>query len=485
MQTDISVFQDLNNGFFGVVEKGKSIKALEKTGNSAVEEGAFLSAFTGLLNRHGEDIKMLDEALIKDEPNDFEINENETGASDYVFSVSGFSELEISVTDQPEKTDFSGNKTELTDKIESVRIESVKIESVKNFESVDITDSKSGFLITPSDVEDTDLAIKNNGAQADRIKLGKIGTDTTDTSEKTNIKIINKPPELLHLKNGYEISPGEKVLPETSGQPQAAAGTGVVKKDMANQDQIIKKDDLTFLQKKETPFAEFDQRFGDQSGSREAFNRKELFSKLESKAPAQNGFNKAPLQVQEGCGANFTSGASPKIAEPVFTQIEDLKNKDLNISKIQVGGENKDTAHIAFKSHFSEQSAGAVKGDEPAQKPAAAEVVSQIIDKAALTLRKGQNEMRISLKPDSLGRLNLKIVTDNHHVMVKIMADNPYVKELIEHNLHHLKAELGSQGLQIDKFDVFVADDSYRNGEREGNNQFFKMKNRKNAGRNS
>ncbi|MBL0732504.1 MAG: hypothetical protein JJW03_06610, partial [Desulfosarcina sp.] len=194
MQTDISVFQDLNNGFFGVAENGKSIKAVEKTGNSAAEGGAFFSAFTGLLNRHDEDIKMLDEALIKDEPNDSEINENETGASDSVFSVSGFSELEIPVTDQPEKTDFSENKTEVTDKSESVRVESVKSESV------DITDSKSGFLITPSDVEDIDLAIKNNGAQADRIKLGKIGTDT---SEKTNIRIINTPPELSHFKNGF------------------------------------------------------------------------------------------------------------------------------------------------------------------------------------------------------------------------------------------------------------------------------------------
>ena len=93
--------------------------------------------------------------------------------------------------------------------------------------------------------------------------------------------------------------------------------------------------------------------------------------------------------------------------------------------------------------------------------------------------------MRISLKPESLGRIHLKIVTDNHHVLVKIIADNPHVKELIENNLHHLKSDLGNHGLAIDKFDVFMAGDYNKNSEREGNNEFFKMKNSKYAGKNS
>ncbi|MCD6273391.1 MAG: flagellar hook-length control protein FliK [Deltaproteobacteria bacterium] len=538
MQTDMLIFQDINNGFPEVVEDGKSIKALEKTDNLAEEEGGG-AAFAGFLNeqintvlegrtslkQHDENIKSLDEEDIQDEGSNSEINKKKTCEGCFIFSVSGFSNLETPVTDKSETIDLYENKTEFAD----------KIESVKFFESVDINDSKTGVLIAQPDVEDTDLAIKNNGVQADRIKLDKTGTDA---SEKANIKSINNPPELLHLKNGYEISPGEevlseknngvqadrikldktgtdasekaniknitnspevlhlnngyeissrgKVLSETSRQSQAEAGIDVAKKDIADQDQSIKKHDQISLQKKETPFTGLDERFDDKSGSREGFNKKAFLGKLESKAaPVQNGFNKAPLQAQEGAGVNYASDVVPKIVEQVFTQMQDLKDKDSNISKIQVVGENKETGHIFLKSHFPEQPAGAVKGDEPAQKPAATEVLSQVIDKAVLTLRKGQNEMRISLKPDSLGHLNLKIVTDNHHVMVKIMADTPYVKELIENNLHHLKGELSNHGLEIDRFDVLVAEDSYRNGGREGNNEFFKMKNRKNADRDS
>ena len=486
MQTDMLIFQDINNGFPEVVEDGKSIKALEKTDNLAEEEGGG-AAFAGFLNeqintvlegrtslkQHDENIKSLDEEDIQDEGSNSEINKKKTCEGCFIFSVSGFSNLETPVTDKSETIDLYENKTEFAD----------KIESVKFFESVDINDSKTGVLIAQPDVEDTDLAIKNNGVQADRIKLDKTGTDA---SEKANIKNITNSPEVLHLNNGYEISSRGKVLSETSRQSQAEAGIDVAKKDIADQDQSIKKHDQISLQKKETPFTGLDERFDDKSGSREGFNKKAFLGKLESKAaPVQNGFNKAPLQAQEGAGVNYASDVVPKIVEQVFTQMQDLKDKDSNISKIQVVGENKETGHIFLKSHFPEQPAGAVKGDEPAQKPAATEVLSQVIDKAVLTLRKGQNEMRISLKPDSLGHLNLKIVTDNHHVMVKIMADTPYVKELIENNLHHLKGELSNHGLEIDRFDVLVAEDSYRNGGREGNNEFFKMKNRKNADRDS
>jgi hypothetical protein len=476
MQTDMLIFQDINNGFLGVVENGKSIRSLEKTDKLTKEGDAFLSAFAGLLNEqikavlegrtslkhHDEKIESLYGEDVQDEESASGINKKKTCEGCFIFSVSGFSKLEIPATDKSEMINFGENKTEFSE---------------------DIKDSKTGVLIAQLDVEDAEFSIKSNMAQADGIKLDRTGTDA---SEKANIKSIDNPPELLSLKNGHELSSKKKNLPEAFRQSQAEAGIDVVKKDIADQDQSIKKHDQIFFQKKETPFGGFEERFDDKSGSREDFNRKEFLGKLEVKAaPAQNGFNKAPFQGEKDAGVNYASEAASKIAEPVFTQMEELKNKDPNISKVQVGGENKEAGHILFKSHFSENPAGVVKGDEPAQKPAAMEVLSQIIDKAVLTLRKGQNEMRISLKPDSLGHLNLKIVTDNHHVMVKVMADNLHVKELIENNLHHLKGELSSHGLEIDKFDVLVAEDSYGNGGRERNNEFFKMKNGKHADRDS
>jgi flagellar hook-length control protein FliK len=86
-------------------------------------------------------------------------------------------------------------------------------------------------------------------------------------------------------------------------------------------------------------------------------------------------------------------------------------------------------------------------------------VVQQIVDSAKLRLVNGQSEMRIQLKPEHLGRVQLRIATEQQQVVVKVMAELPVVKELLESNLHQLRTELQGQGLEIHKFDVSVGSD--------------------------
>jgi flagellar hook-length control protein FliK len=103
----------------------------------------------------------------------------------------------------------------------------------------------------------------------------------------------------------------------------------------------------------------------------------------------------------------------------------------------------------------------AAKGEPaPTQPLPREEVVQQIVDSARLRLGSGQSEMRIQLKPEHLGRVQLNIATEQQQVVVKVVADLPMVKELLESNLHHLRTELQGQGLEIHKFDVSVGGDS-------------------------
>jgi flagellar hook-length control protein FliK len=88
------------------------------------------------------------------------------------------------------------------------------------------------------------------------------------------------------------------------------------------------------------------------------------------------------------------------------------------------------------------------------------EIVQQIVGSAKLRLSNGQNEIRIQLKPEHLGQVRLNISTDQHQVMVKVVAELPVVKELLETNLPQLRSELQGQGLEIDKFDVSVGGDA-------------------------
>ncbi len=86
-----------------------------------------------------------------------------------------------------------------------------------------------------------------------------------------------------------------------------------------------------------------------------------------------------------------------------------------------------------------------------------AETLVQIVDKAVFRLREGQSQVRIDLKPESLGHLRLEIATENHLVTLKITAESHVAKDLIDSGLGQLKADLQAQGLKVDELEVSVA----------------------------
>jgi flagellar hook-length control protein FliK len=97
------------------------------------------------------------------------------------------------------------------------------------------------------------------------------------------------------------------------------------------------------------------------------------------------------------------------------------------------------------------------------------DVIRQIVQRMTLRTEKQQSHMMIKLKPDFLGNVRLHVTTENQQVTVRMEAESMMVKEIIEHNMPHLKAELQHHGLEIDKFDVFVGhdNDESRNGQQQ------------------
>jgi len=91
----------------------------------------------------------------------------------------------------------------------------------------------------------------------------------------------------------------------------------------------------------------------------------------------------------------------------------------------------------------------------------APQVMTQIVDKAVVNVKNGHKEMKIALKPEFLGQMRMRIITENQQVTIRILTESPVVKEAIETHLHQLKADLGTHGLNIDRVDVFVSSDSH------------------------
>lgn len=91
-------------------------------------------------------------------------------------------------------------------------------------------------------------------------------------------------------------------------------------------------------------------------------------------------------------------------------------------------------------------------------------------------MKNGRQEFRVELKPELLGHVRVQVSTENHQVTIKILTELPIAKEMIENNLHQLKAELQSQGLDIENFEVSLSQDSEKSGVEHGFAGSKKMK---------
>ena len=94
---------------------------------------------------------------------------------------------------------------------------------------------------------------------------------------------------------------------------------------------------------------------------------------------------------------------------------------------------------------------------------------NQLVERAVFAVRGEQSEARIALKPDQLGHVQMRVVTEHHLVSIKIMTESTAARDLIDAHAHQLKTELQQQGLTVEHIEVSVSNgqgDAYR-GERQ------------------
>lgn len=87
------------------------------------------------------------------------------------------------------------------------------------------------------------------------------------------------------------------------------------------------------------------------------------------------------------------------------------------------------------------------------------EVLNQVVEQAKVIVGQDKAEMIVQLKPDHLGKLELKVVTEQGIVAAKFIAESHQVKEIIETNMQLLKDSLQKQGISIDSVSVQVGHD--------------------------
>src|SRR5699024_9601240 len=86
--------------------------------------------------------------------------------------------------------------------------------------------------------------------------------------------------------------------------------------------------------------------------------------------------------------------------------------------------------------------------------------MEHIVEKVKYYLGNNKNQIKLTLKPESLGEMIMEVELVKNNLVAKVIVDNQKSKEIIENNLLQLKEGVKDTGLEIKSFEVFVGNNS-------------------------
>jgi flagellar hook-length control protein FliK len=81
-------------------------------------------------------------------------------------------------------------------------------------------------------------------------------------------------------------------------------------------------------------------------------------------------------------------------------------------------------------------------------------VVDQIREGISLSANKDGGQVRLNLKPESMGQLDMRIAVRNESVQIIMTVENEKVHQAMNAHIDDLKTALQNQGLKVDKIEV-------------------------------
>jgi flagellar hook-length control protein FliK len=114
-----------------------------------------------------------------------------------------------------------------------------------------------------------------------------------------------------------------------------------------------------------------------------------------------------------------------------------------DLESIQIGLENKQPV----KTNAAAETA-----------PRIPELIPEIADHIRAQIQNGGNEIRIQLKPEALGRIEIHAENGAQGVTARILVETAAVKNYLENNLQMLQQNLQDQGLKVAHIDFLLQD---------------------------
>ncbi len=95
-------------------------------------------------------------------------------------------------------------------------------------------------------------------------------------------------------------------------------------------------------------------------------------------------------------------------------------------------------------------------------------VTGQVTAKVSELTGNARHEMELQLKPESLGKINLKLVEEKGQILAKFTAESEQVRAILESNMQLLKDSLEKSGLTVQQLSVSVGQQPGRGSQEDG-----------------
>ncbi len=104
------------------------------------------------------------------------------------------------------------------------------------------------------------------------------------------------------------------------------------------------------------------------------------------------------------------------------------------------------------------------------------DIVEQILEKTTVVLKNNKSMVLMKLNPEHLGKVLVRLSSQNGIVKGSFTVENNVVKEALERNIVMLKQQLEESGVKIDKIEVTISSSNDFAGEEQSNRQFNRKK---------
>jgi hypothetical protein len=131
---------------------------------------------------------------------------------------------------------------------------------------------------------------------------------------------------------------------------------------------------------------------------------------------------------------------------------------------------NKLTAPPGVHDSAPDRMSGTENATKPATRPIPLYVVNQVGRRLGLALRRGENHVRLQLRPPHLGSIELNLAMKDNGLKIAMVAENQFIKDLMISHVNELREALVQQGVELQKIDVEINQNfgqSMANAERE------------------